>query len=125
MVWHSVRAGGDTKATKSRRTLQLPHRCIVALGLLRDRQDLVRRTTGDAWQNTDLVFMTRTGTRLSAGNVRREFRKVVDRSSLAGKDWTPRETRHSFVSLLSADGIPLEHISRLVGHSGTTVTETV
>ena len=33
--------------------------------------------------------------------------------------------RHSFVSLLSDSSVPLEHISRLVGHSNTIVTETV
>jgi integrase len=35
------------------------------------------------------------------------------------------ELRHSFVSLLSDAGVPLEEISQLVGHSGTTVTELV
>ncbi len=40
-------------------------------------------------------------------------------------EWTPRELRHSFVSLLSDNGIPLEEISRLVGHSSTAVTEAV
>jgi integrase len=39
--------------------------------------------------------------------------------------WTPREPRHSFVSLLSDAGVPLEEISQLVGLSGTTVTELV
>jgi len=38
---------------------------------------------------------------------------------------TPRELRHIFVSLLSDDGMPIEQISRLVGHSGTSVTELV
>ncbi|MFB4313950.1 hypothetical protein [Actinomadura sp. 21ATH] len=33
--------------------------------------------------------------------------------------------RHSFVSLLSDSGMPLEDISRLVGHAGTIVTEQV
>ncbi|GAA0410660.1 hypothetical protein GCM10009530_73950 [Microbispora corallina] len=33
--------------------------------------------------------------------------------------------RHSFVSQLSDSGVPLENISRLVGHGNTTVTETV
>ncbi|MEV4222552.1 hypothetical protein [Nonomuraea sp. NPDC049725] len=33
--------------------------------------------------------------------------------------------RHSFISLLSDNGIPLEEISRLVGHSSTAVTEAV
>jgi integrase len=41
------------------------------------------------------------------------------------RDWTPRELRHSFVSLLSDAGVPIERISRLVGHSGTTTTETI
>ena len=40
-------------------------------------------------------------------------------------DWTPRELRHSFVSLLSDAGVPLGDIAQLVGHSGTTVTELV
>jgi hypothetical protein len=33
--------------------------------------------------------------------------------------------RHSFVSMLSDSGVPLEHIPRLVGHSGTATTEAV
>ena len=39
--------------------------------------------------------------------------------------WTPRELRHSFVSLLSDSGVPIEEISRLVGHKSTLVTEVV
>ncbi|MER5628499.1 tyrosine-type recombinase/integrase [Streptosporangium sp. NPDC002544] len=46
-------------------------------------------------------------------------------AGLPAKDWTPREMRHSFVSLLSDSGVPLEDIARLVGHSGTAVTEAV
>ncbi len=42
-----------------------------------------------------------------------------------GARWTPRELRHSFVSLLSDNGIPLEEISLLVRHSSTAVTELV
>ena len=38
---------------------------------------------------------------------------------------TPRELRHSFVSLLSNAEVPIEQISQLVGHRGTTVTELV
>ena len=34
--------------------------------------------------------------------------------------------RHSFVSLLSDSGVPIEHIARLVGHAGgSQVTETI
>lgn len=47
------------------------------------------------------------------------------RAGLDPAMWTPRELRHSFVSLLSDAGVPLDEISQLVGHSGTTVTELV
>jgi integrase len=50
---------------------------------------------------------------------------VLDKAGLVGTEWTPRELRHSFVSLLSAHDIPIENISRLVGHTNTVVTETV
>ncbi|MGH3996501.1 MAG: hypothetical protein ACRDTJ_03440 [Pseudonocardiaceae bacterium] len=39
--------------------------------------------------------------------------------------WTPRELRHSFVSLLSAAGVRIEDISKLAGHANTRVTEVV
>jgi len=39
--------------------------------------------------------------------------------------WTPRELRHSFVSLMSEKGVSLEDIARLVGHSSTNTTELV
>src|SRR5208283_3640403 len=39
--------------------------------------------------------------------------------------WTPRELRHSFVSILSGHDVCLEDISDLVGHSSTSFTETV
>jgi site-specific recombinase XerD len=75
----------------------------------------------------ELVFATRTGTELSAGNVRRDFRKVISQAGtgLVPEEWTPREMRHSFVSLLSDDGVPIEQIARLVGHQGTHVTEKI
>jgi integrase len=40
-------------------------------------------------------------------------------------EWTPRELRHSFVSILSDSGVNIEKIADLVGHSGTSVTEKV
>ena len=80
---------------------------------------------GDRWHDNDLVFASRVGTALWAGNVRRSFRAVLTTAGLDSADWTPRELRHSFVSLMSDAGVPIEKIARLVGHTGTTTTETV
>lgn len=125
MVWRSVRATGDTKTRKSRRTLELPERCVDTLRLHREQQDKIRRDTSATWRDNDLVFCTLFGTPLDAANVRRAFRKLVKDAGLNPADWTPRELRHSFVSIMSDAGVPIERISRLVGHSDTTTTETV
>ena len=47
---------------------------------------------------------------------------MAEDAGLQGEDWTPRELRHSFVSLLSSAGIPIEDIAHLVGHANTTCT---
>jgi integrase len=125
MVWRSVRAGGETKTKKSRRTLALPRRCVDVLRSHRERQDQLRKQAGGKWQDNGLVFPSRVGTPADASHVRRSFRKVTEAAGLDPADWTPRELRHSFVSLLSDAGLPIEQISRLVGHSGTSTTETV
>lgn len=114
-VWRSVRKKGDTKTPKSRRSLALPKRCVEALKVLQEDQNDER----------ELVFSTQSGSPVTAHNMRRDFRKVLDNAGLTGREWAPRELRHSFVSLLSDHDIPIEDISRLVGHSNTVVTETV
>lgn len=125
-VWRSARVGGDTKTRTSRRTLALPARVVGVLVEQRIWQDGQRAKAGERWQDNGLVFTTRYGTGLSAANVRRDFRLALAVvPGLVPAEWTPRELRHSFVSLLSASNVPLEEISRLVGHSNTAVTELV
>lgn len=124
-VWRSVRSGGDTKTRKSRRSLALSQRAVDALQAHMEVQKSLRVAAGRHWRDNGLVFPTLLGTQQDDANVRRDFRRVVDAAGLVGSEWTPRELRHSFVSLLSDDGMPIEQISRLVGHSGTTVTELV
>jgi integrase len=81
-VWRSVRAGGDTKTKKSRRTLALPERCVAALRRHRKLQDRKREQAGRLWQNTDLVFCTGHGAPLLAGNVRRTFRRLTSKAGI-------------------------------------------
>nr|WP_245541791.1 tyrosine-type recombinase/integrase [Sporichthya polymorpha] len=124
MLWRSARAGGDTKMRKSRRTLALPRRCVDALIEHRPRQAAIRLAAESRWQDLDLVFASALGTQLDAHNVRRAVRRVAKFAGLDPAEWTPRELRHSFVSLLSDASVPLENISGLVGHSGSAVDRT-
>src|ERR1700722_15986939 len=49
MVWRSVRAGGDTKTRKSRRTLALPARCVTVLRCHRQLLDRQRDIAREGW----------------------------------------------------------------------------
>ena len=62
------------------------------------------------------------GCRECARGLRRALASVP---GLNPEEWTPCELQHSFVSLLSDAGVPIEDVSRLVGHSSTSVTELV
>ena len=123
-VWRSVRAHGDTKTKRSRRTLQLPRMAVEALRIQLQRQADARLLAGTLWQDNDLVFASAVGTPLDASDVRRSLRAVCRKAQI-GDGWAPRDMRHTFVSLLSDNGMAIEEISRLVGHSSTNVTETV
>jgi integrase len=123
-VWRSVRSHGDTKTEKSRRTLALPQMAADALRDHKEQQAADQRAAGARRNDHDLVFAARTGAPLDAANVRREFRAAC-RAAKIGENWTPRELRHSFVSLMSTSGVPVEEIARLAGHSSTRTTEVV
>ena len=123
-VWRSVRSHGDVKTRKSRRTLRLPVAVVEALKVQKVRQAEDRLLAGSHWQDQGLVFASAVGTPLDASHVRRAFRKICAAAGI-GENWTPRELRHTFVSIMSEQGVPVEEIARLVGHSITTTTETV
>ena len=123
-VWRSERYGGDTKTEKSRRTLTLPQHCVEVLRQHRKRQAEERLRAGEVWQDHGLVFASRVGTPLTATNVIRAFRLITKKAGL-GQEWAPREMRHTFVSVLSGNGVPVESIAQLAGHERTATTELV
>jgi integrase len=123
-VWRAQRHGGDTKTGKSRRTLALPRHCVDALREHRKLQAEERLRAGALWENHGLVFTTAVGAPLTADNVIHAFRAMTKKAGL-GQGWAPREMRHTFVSVLSANGVSVENIALLAGHDRTSTTELV
>ena len=123
-VWRSVRAHGDTETERSRRTLALPAAAVQALRAWQDCQAGERLAAGDRWQDTGLVFTSHTGAALDAANVRKMFKRICAEAGV-GDEWTPRELRTTFVSLMSHQGVAIEEIARLAGHASTRTTEIV
>lgn len=123
-VWRSVRAHGDTKTMRSRRTLRLPRIAVDALEGQRLRQAEERAHAGELWQEHGLVFTTTVGTAYESHNLRRDFRRVTAAAGL-GTRWVPKELRTSFVSMMSYQGVPVEEIARLAGHASSRTTEVI
>lgn len=110
----------DPKTKGSRRQVELPEAVKVALRAHRKRQLEARMTVGPAWQDLDLVFATAVGTPMDPDNVRRDFSTLTKSAGLG--HWTPHELRHSAASLMLAQGVPVEVVSRVLGHASIRIT---
>jgi integrase len=107
-VWRSVRAHGDVKTRKSRRTLRLPAAAVDALSGQKVKQSEERLKAGQAWQDGGLVITSAVGTSLDASHVQRAFKKICEDAGI-GPDWTPRELRHTFAETAAGSPKPKWH----------------
>lgn len=108
---------GEPKTAKSRRSLTMPAPVVAALQRQRALQARARLVVGAAWLDHDLVFANAIGAPIDPSNLRRAFARLTERAGLGA--WHPNELRHSACSLLSAAGVPLEHVADILGHDGT------
>lgn len=70
------------------------------------------------------VFSTGNSTQRDAADIRRDLRKVIEDAEVE-EEWTPREFRRTFVSLMSDQGASDELIADLDGHKRTSTTRVV
>ena len=122
-VWRSASRTGDVKTLKSKRSLVLPQRAVTALQAHKKRQAAVRLAAGPAWQDDNLVFCHEDGRMYSSDALNWRFSKMTRRAGIG--HWHVHEGRHTAVSIMSNNGVPLQAISDTVGHKSTHVTETV
>jgi site-specific recombinase XerC len=127
-TWTALQSGSSTPPSRQpRRPCRETAATCLAVQALREHREVQaadRLKAGALWQDHGLVFASSVGTPLDRHNVLREFRKITETAGL-GTDWVPRELRHTFVSLLSSDRMPIEDIADLVGHKGTVTTKMV
>ena len=133
------------KTEKSRRTVPLPDVTVRELRRWKAQQSLERLAAGPMWRDHGFVFTNRHGGPLNLSNLaRRCFRRVMERAGLGGygpevpdkprgqpgpkrrRLFIPSHRmyalRHTFASLLLADGVPLWLVSQLMGHTNITTT---
>jgi len=114
---------GAPKTRESLRTLRLGAGSVAALYEHRGRQAAERALARDLWVDERRVFATPRGTIIDPRNLNRNLDELC---ALAG---VPRirvhDLRHTCVTLLLAEGEPLEVIAERLGHSDTRVTSQV
>ena len=118
------RAGPGTSRRRSRSG---PSSCPGAPFSRSRRTGSVRPRNGlplaSAWHDNNLVFCHEDGRMYSSKALNWRFGKMTRRAGIG--HWHAHEGRHTAVSIMSSNGVPLQEISDTVGHKSTHVTETV
>jgi len=108
---------------KGWRTIPIPPPIVDALKAHLKIQEQERAAAGPRWQDVGLVFSTPVGTTLDPDNERKRFYELVDRAGLG--HLTPNELRHSAASIMLAQGVPIEVVSEILGHTSIRITKDV
>ena len=108
------------KSHTSTRTLDLTPRVATALRKHRKLQAAERLAVGPAWQPGDWVFSSTVGSPLDDRNVTRWWHGLCDTAGIERHRF--HSSRHSAATLMLDQGVPLEVISRILGHSSVAIT---
>jgi integrase len=114
------------KTERSRRTIRMPRQVVAVLLALRKEQAAARLKLGAIYdvRGLAIVFGDGAGAPKWPQDVWKHFNTLCGRAGI-GEHWTPREQRHSFVSVLSDAGVDIEKIADAVGHVNSTITKAV
>jgi integrase len=107
------------KTARSRRTVYLPSLTVEALRSHRRDQQAALMAAGKPGQ-LGLVFVTERGRPIHGPNLSKVLYAHLDRLGLPRV--TVHDLRHSAATVLYAEGVPLEAIADMLGHSTTRVT---
>ena len=113
----------DTKTHGSRRVVNVPQPVLTLLKNLRVREKAAKLVLGPAWTDTGFIFTNAIGGPLDPRNLLRDFKKICVGAGLG--DWHIHELRHSAASLMLAQGVKLQVVSDVLGHSSIRMTADV
>lgn len=113
----------DTKTERSRRTVPLSASAIGVLEQLRERQATERARAGSAWHPTPYVFTTELGEPCDPRNALRALKACAMKAGLPAIGL--HTLRHSTASVMINAGVPLKHVSEILGHSSIAITADV
>ena len=114
----------DTKNASSARPLRLSTAAVAMLLEYKAWQDDMREKLGDAWKDEDgRVFTNDLGAPMFPDSVTAWFSDFIERSGMPKV--TVHSLRHTYASLMIADGVPVVVVSKQLGHSQTSTTQNI
>ncbi len=114
---------GPVKTDDSVRVIPMTPGLGTALRAHLAAQHLDQAAAGDKWAGHDVVFATRIGTPIEPRNLNRHLDLWCERSGVRRIRF--HDLRHSCATLLYHQGVALERIQDILGHSSPTVTKTI
>lgn len=112
------------KTTTSGRELRLTRSAFLLLLEYKQWQDAQREKLGDAWVKGDgRVFTADDGAPMFPDSISQWFTKFVKRTGLPKV--TVHSLRHTYASLMIADGVPLVVVSDQLGHAQPSTTANI
>ena len=111
---------GPVKTAAGRRDLPLLAPAAEVLELRHAVQAADRLEVGSAWQDTGLIFSTKTGRPIEPRNLARSFRRICDAHGL--RVITVHHLRHTTATLLKNLKVPARDVQLILGHSRLAVT---
>lgn len=127
-TWNYVPGEGcytDTPKTEgSERYLKISQTAVDLLRGVQQWQEQQAAVLGDAWNNEDdRVFTREDGKPLFPDSISKWFTTFVRRSGLPPV--TVHSLRHTYASLMIADGTPLVNVSHSLGHAQVSTTTNI
>ena len=110
----------NPKTPAATRTLPLTDRMVKALQHRRAIQAQERLRAGPSWVEHGFVFTSSIGTPLDGRNALRWWHELTERSGVGRRRF--HASRHTAATLMLDAGVPLEVISKILGHSSLSVT---
>jgi integrase len=114
---------GPPKTLGSVRTLKMSEPLAAVLSRHKSEQDRRKGISCELWHELDLVVATEIGTPVDPSNSRRALNEFCETANVG--HWSPNELRHSFASLMSLTGAPMEEVADAMGHVDTRMTSQV
>jgi integrase len=108
-----------TKTETSWRKVLLPHATTTLLREHRARQ-IHERLAARTWEDPDLCFATTIGTRIHRRNALRWWHDLLATAGVPRRRF--HATRHTAATLMLNNGVPLEVVSKTLGHAGLAIT---